>query len=130
VLVLALLWGSLALYLQYDKSQALANANRSGENLARAFAEHITRILRSIDQTLRGVVRDYEQAPTTFNGSSAVAVHAVLSDATSRPSSSARVGTWSPRTWQRQPSRSISATASISSSTSTTIPSACSSASR
>jgi signal transduction histidine kinase len=82
VLVLALLWGGRAVYLQYDRSQALSNANRNGENLARAFAEHITSILRSIDQTLRSVVQDYEVAPATFDGMAAINKYTALSNAT------------------------------------------------
>ncbi|HEX9463508.1 MAG TPA: ATP-binding protein [Alphaproteobacteria bacterium] len=73
-----LLWGGLALYLQYDKAQSLAYASRYGENLARAFAEHITGTFRSLDQTLLGMVRDYEQAPATFDATAAAAKHAVL----------------------------------------------------
>ena len=78
VLAFALLWGGLTLYLRYDKAQVLQNASRYGENLARAFAEHITGTLRSVDQTLQGMVRDYEQAPDMFDPVAAASRHAVL----------------------------------------------------
>jgi signal transduction histidine kinase len=81
VLVLALLWGGLAVYLRYDKAQTLENANRNGENLSRAFAEHITSIMRSLDQTLHAMVLDYEQSPATFDVDTAIERHAVLRDA-------------------------------------------------
>ncbi len=81
VVVLALLWGGLVLYLQYDKAQTIENANRRGENLSRAFAEHITSILRSIDQTLSAMVRDYERSPAAFDAADAIDRYAVLNDA-------------------------------------------------
>ena len=80
VVVLTLLWGGLALYLQYDRAQSIENAHRNAENLSRAFAEHITSILRSIDQTLRAMVSDYEQSPATFDASTAIGRHALLND--------------------------------------------------
>ncbi len=58
----------------------LANANRNGGNLARAFAEHITSTLRSIDQTLLGMVQDYQQAPEYFDAAAAATKHVVLTD--------------------------------------------------
>ena len=82
ILVLALLWGGLALYLRYDKTQTIDNANRQGENLSRAFAEHITSILRSFDQTSRAMVSEYERAPESFDAATAIEKHAVLRDAT------------------------------------------------
>jgi signal transduction histidine kinase len=82
VLAFALLWGSLAVYLRYDKAQVLANANRNGANLSRAFAEHVGSTLRTIDQTLRGIVHDYEQAPAAFDAVSAVKTHALLNSIT------------------------------------------------
>ncbi|HTY70424.1 MAG TPA: ATP-binding protein [Alphaproteobacteria bacterium] len=82
VLILVLLWGGLALYLRYDKTQTIDNANRQGENLSRAFAEHITSILRSFDQTSRAMVSEYERAPKSFDAATAIERHAVLRDAT------------------------------------------------
>ena len=80
VLVLALLWGSLALYFRYDKAQALDTAQRTGENLAHTVAEHITSVLRSMDQTLAGMIRDYERDPAGFDAAAALRTHAVLTD--------------------------------------------------
>ncbi|HTP84707.1 MAG TPA: ATP-binding protein [Alphaproteobacteria bacterium] len=82
VLILTLLWGGLALYLGHDKAQTLDNANRQGENLSRAFAEHITSILRSFDQTLRAMVYDYAQDADRFDAATALEKHGVLRDAT------------------------------------------------
>ena len=47
-----------AFKLPFDKRLLAARLGCRQENLSRAFAEHITSILRSIDQTLRSVVRD------------------------------------------------------------------------
>ena len=80
VLVLALLWGGLALYFRYDKAQALDTAQRTGENLAHTVAEHITSVLRSIDQTLAGMIRDYERNSAGFDPGAALRAHAVLTD--------------------------------------------------
>lgn len=80
VLVIALLWGSLALHLQHDKAQTLEDATKQSENLSRAFAENITSILRSLDQTLSGIVYDYEQAPAAFDPATALNGHSVLTD--------------------------------------------------
>jgi signal transduction histidine kinase/AraC-like DNA-binding protein len=82
VLILGLLWGGLAVYLHYDKAQTIENANRQGENLSRAFAEHITSILRSFDQTLRSMVYDYVQDADRFDAATALEKHDVLRDAT------------------------------------------------
>ena len=82
ILLFALLWGGLALFLRHDQSMALANANRNGANLVRAFAEHTTSTLRSIDQTLLGLVQDYEQAPAAFDVRTAGERHVVRTDVT------------------------------------------------
>jgi signal transduction histidine kinase len=82
VLILTLLWGGLAVYLHHDKAQTIDNANRQGENLSRAFAEHITSILRSFDQTLRGMTTEYKQDADRFDAATALERHDVLRDAT------------------------------------------------
>ncbi len=82
VLILTVLWGGLAVYLHSDKAQTIDNANRQGENLSRAFAEHITSILRSFDQTLRAMANDYAQDADRFDAANAIEKHGVLRDAT------------------------------------------------
>ncbi len=82
VLILTVLWGGLAVYLHSDKAQTIDNANRQGENLSRAFAEHITSILRSFDQTLRAMASDYAQDADRFDAATALEKHDVLPDAT------------------------------------------------
>jgi two-component system sensor histidine kinase BarA len=80
ILLFVLLWGGLTLFLRHDQELALANANRNGANLVRTFAEHTTSTLRSIDQTLLGMVQDYEQAPGAFDAAAAARRHVVLAD--------------------------------------------------
>ncbi|MBV8534269.1 MAG: hypothetical protein JO128_01680 [Alphaproteobacteria bacterium] len=70
------------MYLRHDKAQTIENANRQGENLSRAFAEHITSILRSFDQTLRAMVSEYKQDADRFDAAGALERHDMLRDAT------------------------------------------------
>ena len=44
------------------------------------LVEHITSVLRSIDQTLAGMIRDYERDPDGFDPGAALRAHAVLTD--------------------------------------------------
>jgi len=80
IFLLALLWGGLAVQLEHDRRQTLDNALARSSALSATFAEHLTSLMRALDQTTLSVKQDYEQDPTTFDPSRELLRYAVLRD--------------------------------------------------
>ena len=59
VLILSL-WGSLQVYIDFEKKDAYETAGRLATNFTRTFEEHTVRTVRVLDQTTVFVKRDYE----------------------------------------------------------------------
>jgi signal transduction histidine kinase/ActR/RegA family two-component response regulator len=67
LLVTGLIWAGVAQHLAPERKTAVTNAEQTTSNLARAFAENITRSVESIDQTLLFIRQSYAQDPTHFD---------------------------------------------------------------
>ncbi|HMK68405.1 MAG TPA: ATP-binding protein [Stellaceae bacterium] len=80
VFLLALLWGGLAVQLGHDRQQTLDNGWSRSAALSATFAEHLTSLMRALDQTTLGVKQDYEQDPTSFDAGRELTRYAVLRD--------------------------------------------------
>jgi signal transduction histidine kinase len=76
--LLALLWGGILLHLDYDRTQTIEHARINVVNLSQAFDEHITGLLRAVDQTLLDLKQDYERDPAAFAPATALSQHVVL----------------------------------------------------
>jgi hypothetical protein len=59
VLILSL-WGSLQIYIDFEKKNAYQDAERLVNNFARTFEEHTVRTIRVLDQTTMFVKREFE----------------------------------------------------------------------
>jgi len=80
IFLLTLLWGGLAVQLHHDRRQTLDNAWARSAALSATFAEHLTSLMRALDQTTLSVKQDWEQDPAGFDAARELARYAVLRD--------------------------------------------------
>jgi signal transduction histidine kinase len=76
--MLALLWGGVVAFLHFDASQAVAHAFVNVANLTQAVDEHISSLMRAIDQTLLTVKETYEKDPTSLDPAALLAENLAL----------------------------------------------------
>ncbi|MBL8672905.1 MAG: hypothetical protein JNK11_19755, partial [Alphaproteobacteria bacterium] len=67
LLVLALLWGALSLYLSSERERARTAADAQRMGIARTVEEHVFATLRSIDQSLLHAKHEVERDPAGFD---------------------------------------------------------------
>ncbi|HEY3916277.1 MAG TPA: ATP-binding protein [Stellaceae bacterium] len=58
--LLALLWGSIAYEIHYDRATVLGAAQVNTSNLVRAYAEHVAGALQPLDRALLHITGEYE----------------------------------------------------------------------
>jgi|GEM_PF-6317447 len=63
---ISILWSTLLLHLQHDRSQRIAAAETNAANLATAFKEHIENSVRNIDSLLIDLRREYQSSMVEF----------------------------------------------------------------
>jgi signal transduction histidine kinase len=78
--LLCLLWGGFAVQLRHDREQTLDTARARSAVLSATFAEHLTSLMRALDQTLLSVKQDYERDPAGFDAAAELMRYAVLHD--------------------------------------------------
>ena len=78
--LLCLLWGGLTVQLRHDRLQTLDTAWARSAALSATFAEHLTTLMRGLDQTLLSVKQDYERDPAGFDAAAELTRYAVLHD--------------------------------------------------
>ena len=81
LLAYGFMWTNFAVGVHKENARAIDTAYRDSGNLTRAFAEHVTGVLGSLDQSLREMVRDRAAAPGSFDLAAATARHLTLPDA-------------------------------------------------
>jgi signal transduction histidine kinase len=81
LLAYGFMWTNFFVTVHVEDGRAVEAAYRDSGNLTRAFAEHVTSILGALDQSLREMVRDDEQAPASFDLAAAASRHVALPDA-------------------------------------------------
>ena len=80
IFLLALLWGGLAVQLHHDRRQTLDNARARSAAVSATFAEHLTSLMRALDQTALSVKLDWEHDPARFDAERELSRYAVLQD--------------------------------------------------
>ena len=81
LLAYGFMWTNFAVGVHEADKRAVEVAYRDGSNLTRAFAEHVSGILATLDQSLRELVRDDEAAPGSFDLAAATQHHLALPEA-------------------------------------------------
>lgn len=84
VVVVALVWVTIAWDLRHERERALAAAGADTANLARAFEEHILRTIVGLDQTLLFLKAQYERNPAEFDLARSAAASAMLRQVSSQ----------------------------------------------
>lgn len=78
VLVVALLWVSIAWDLGRERTRALDAAQSDTANLARLLEEHIQRTIAGLDQTLLYLKAEYERDPRRFRLATSIANNSIM----------------------------------------------------
>ncbi|MBV8535831.1 MAG: hypothetical protein JO128_09575 [Alphaproteobacteria bacterium] len=81
LLAYGFMWTNFAVGVHEENKRAVEVAYRDGSNLTRAFGEHVSGILATLDQSLRELVRDDEAQPGAFDLAAAAERHVALPEA-------------------------------------------------